>query len=362
MSNCWLAARASVVAFRALAPRYHHYLDPRLTDGIRYSENWIVMTYSIREDPEGSILEFASLMKACNDVERAAWELANLGKTDYQIWSSQKVSKRHFRLCLERHGRGARQVIDRAFQRLEIAHLLDTLPVDDNPNTELRVISPLGEEVLREKCHREVLFGLPEVVKKWSPSVIKICHPTEQGIGTGFLVTESHVATAAHVIDDLHDEIKLETSDGTILSHAKIHRPPANMPDLDIAIIELTNPIRALKPIRLSSQYQLLDEVVVLGYPPIPFSVAPHLVANRGEVSSMIELRSGLPALIVSCLLRGGNSGGPVLNRRGQAIGIISRNLVQKLPDDEIDLNQGLGFAAAFGTEWIGTQFVQPGN
>ena len=57
-----------------------------------------------------------------------------------------------------------------------------------------------------------------------------------------------------------------------------------------------------------------LAPVVVMGYPPIPFSKEPILVTSGGEVNAMFDHRdSGSPHFLVSAVARGGFSGGPCL-------------------------------------------------
>jgi len=62
-------------------------------------------------------------------------------------------------------------------------------------------------------------------------------------------------------------------------------------------------------------QYEfVLYQTLVLGYPPVPFSDRPVLVAARGEINAVIDKYSGPhPHFIVSCMARGGFSGGPAL-------------------------------------------------
>jgi S1-C subfamily serine protease len=268
------------------------------------------------------------------------------------LWRTPALSKRHLCDALS-PGRGVqllRRQLDRAFLSLESASLIEPFVGDDNVQTHFREVSSLGLELLQNRAYREYLGGLPTVVKRWRSSVVKIYHPTDKGIGTGFLVTPTIVATARHVVDDL-GKFVVATENGTVLAYKSVRRHTVG--DIDVAVIELSTP-SAAQPFVLKSGHDLLDEVVVMGYPPIPKSSDAYLVANRGEVSAEIKLQGeDHEMLIVSCLLRGGNSGGPVVNRRGHVLGIVSRNLEHRLADDEQSLIEGLGYAMAYTSEWI---------
>lgn len=122
---------------------------------------------------------------------------------------------------------------------------------------------------------------------------------------------------------------------------------------MDVAIIKLRDPITDRPSFTLSIDRELLDEVVVFGYPPVPQSNDAYLVVNRGEVSSLVQDYDGQQMIVVSCLTRGGNSGGPVVNRRGKVIGLVSRSLYKRLAEGEECLNEGIGFAAAVPSEWL---------
>jgi hypothetical protein len=59
----------------------------------------------------------------------------------------------------------------------------------------------------------------------------------------------------------------------------------------------------------------VLWPVLVMGYPPIPFTTEPYLLAATGEVSAIVEKPHGVPHphFIISAMPRGGFSGGPVI-------------------------------------------------
>jgi hypothetical protein len=93
-----------------------------------------------------------------------------------------------------------------------------------------------------------------------------------------------------------------------------------------------------------------LSEAVILGYPPIPFTLEPTLVAVRSEVNAVVDVRtSGAPVhFIFSGMPRGGFSGGVAISEYGFAIGTVTQSLLSG------DLPSELGF---FATTSIGIIF-----
>ena len=128
---------------------------------------------------------------------------------------------------------------------------------------------------------------------------------------------------------------------------------PKKKKELDIALITINNTSMKAKPFNIQPNFDLLDEVVLFGYPPIPITDDAYLVVNRGEISSIPTLQNGIDAMIVSAILRGGHSGGPIVNNKGQVIGIVSENLFKQLSPKEESVAEGLGFSAGLGSQWL---------
>lgn len=313
------------------------------------------MTKVFDADVPGAILEYGTLFREhSRHGDREAWTKENLRLSDPNVWAGPAFTMARIIELLER-GRDPKEVrrtIGRAFVALEANHLIERYVHDDNPNSSYRVVSVLGEELLAEDAHLEFLGGLPYVVKRWRGSVAMVYDPTDSGIGTGFLVAPDVVATAAHVVRGLA-KLEVALDGGPVLPHTDVLYP-TRIKELDLALIRLAAPVPGVRPFRLSRSAELLDEVVVFGYPPVPKTDDAYLVVNRGEVSAEVRLQgSELSALIVSCLLRGGNSGGPVVNRRGHVVGVVSESLFKQLSPEEQHLNEGLGFAAATKSQWL---------
>ncbi|MBO3464169.1 S1 family peptidase, partial [Aetokthonos hydrillicola] len=98
----------------------------------------------------------------------------------------------------------------------------------------------------------------------------------------------------------------------------------------DIAILKVN--IKNASSLKLadSKQVELLDHITVVGYPGAADSsllASPsHYVASftDGKISAKKQLPDGSPVLQISAPATHGNSGSPVLNDKGEVIGMVT--------------------------------------
>lgn len=175
------------------------------------------------------------------------------------------------------------------------------------------------------------------------------------GIGTAFHVGKGIFVTAKHVIEG-KDFVEVATTKRAIkkVFRGKIKETSASYsspkkfevidgPYLatneksDIALFQVNLNGEDLPKLQLDAltnyfiddNTYLLEDVLVIGYPPIPCSNFPIQVATKATVNAVVDVRqSEAPHFIVSALARGGFSGGPVISAKGQVIGIVTESLV----------------------------------
>jgi hypothetical protein len=132
-------------------------------------------------------------------------------------------------------------------------------------------------------------------------------------------------------------------------------------PDVDLAIFK-TAPLPVAVPyVKLGVHWDdwvyrriwNLTSAVVLGYPPIPMSQEPILVAARGDIHTFVVPRHVCHIhFILSSTARGGFSGGPAIHEDGYALGLVTSSFVRDgLPSE-------LGFQAVLSIEPI-REFLQ---
>lgn len=132
-------------------------------------------------------------------------------------------------------------------------------------------------------------------------------------IGTGFFIDKHHLLTAAHVIRDSTSFIINFPKTGQTIFKGDII---SVYPEFDIALIKLKNATSEyFIELGDSDKLQLGGTVYVLGYP----DNSQHPLNTKGTISGLRDDKIQMDAA-----LNQGNSGGPLLNKNNQVIGINS--------------------------------------
>ncbi len=180
------------------------------------------------------------------------------------------------------------------------------------------------------------------------PSLVQIETRSESsegedgGLGTGVIVNRSGaILTAFHVVDGA-TTIRLSFVDGTRSNGQIVSADPDN----DIAVLLPERPPQPIVPAVLGGAGQVGDEAYAVGH---PLGFVGSL--SSGVISGLdrsIETPGGrtLRGLIqFDAAVNPGSSGGPLLNRGGQVIGIVT-GLANPARDGYFS---GIGFAVPIG-------------
>lgn len=158
------------------------------------------------------------------------------------------------------------------------------------------------------------LFNQPRVLPVTPPR--GNVHAARFG-GTGFaLTTNGYIVTNFHVIDGA-DSVYVQNTDGDSFKAKTIYSDPT----YDLAILKIVDSgfesFRSLPYTIKKSGMSLGEEVYTIGFP------KDDLVFGRGFLSSKTGLQGDTLAYQVDMNVNPGNSGGPLLDSRGNVVGVI---------------------------------------
>jgi len=181
---------------------------------------------------------------------------------------------------------------------------------------------------------------------------------TQQALGSGFVVDKSgHIITNYHVVQGAQ-RVQVSFSDNERLNARIVGRDPAT----DVAVLQVKTRSRALTPLVLgnSDAVRVGDAVVAIGNP-----LGEDRSITSGIVSALqrrIYAPNGAPidnVIQTDAALNHGNSGGPLLNARGQVVGVNSQIQTASGSGGNI----GIGFAIPINTvKEVAAQLIAQGR
>jgi S1-C subfamily serine protease len=219
---------------------------------------------------------------------------------------------------------------------------------------------PLTEKEVNERVVQAMASATPQpaysaqVYETILPSIVLVqaqFHGREEGenfgIGSGVVVNDAgDILTALHVVVEA-TEIKVTYIDGTSVKAEIIAAEPQN----DIAVLHPTQTPGLIVPAILGNPFAMRigDEAFAVGNPMgLTASMSAGVISgfNRSiPVGEDGEQR--LERLIqFDTAVNPGNSGGPLLNRQGQVVGIVTA----LANPSEQNFFVGIGFAVPIGT------------
>ena len=171
--------------------------------------------------------------------------------------------------------------------------------------------------------------NLEDIISRAMPAIVRV--ETPAGFGSGFFISPDTMLTNAHVVG-ANTSVTIRRTDGRTV----MGRVDNSAPELDVAVIRVSSPDPNQPTLTLGSGVRARagQEVIALGAP-----LGLTNTVTRGIVSAVREV-GGLTLVQTDAASNPGNSGGPLLDRSGQVIAIMTLGIK---PSDA----QGLGFAVA---------------
>lgn len=190
-----------------------------------------------------------------------------------------------------------------------------------------------------------VAYGFRYIYNTFRPNVLPVIVKKHKDVymGTCFKFRNG-ILTAKHCLEG--DEIAITGYTAETLNNSKVL--VSKTLDVDMAYIETGE-----TSFVISDDANILDEVLVMGYPRIP-QFFDFCAAERAAISS-IPTRGAVASLagqyitptvgqlmLVTARIRGGNSGGPIINSGGAVIGVAFSE--PKSEGDYDDMGYGVAY------------------
>ncbi len=195
--------------------------------------------------------------------------------------------------------------------------------------------------------------SLDDIFRQVNPSVIVVRsqgHDVGAGgltrfneIGSGFLTSAGgRVMTAAHVVNGM-DQITVEGVGGEVVRASIVSSDAA----ADIALLQLERVTAAMRVARIgdSSKVRVGQQVMVVGAPyGLAHSMSVGWISARWPPNTIFRDMPLAEFFQTTATINTGNSGGPMFNMAGEAIGIVSQNISKS------GGSEGLGFVVTIET------------
>ena len=269
------------------------------------------------------------------------------------IYQPQIVSRICKRLC--EHG------------RMECLRSLGAMGINDNY---LSLINTKGSSFKssRERLKfyfNSMVYGFDYIYRMYKDLVVPFVWEKENGdysAGTGFKFMDG-IVTTKHCITGVKN-LQIKGYKASDLAEKTVYI--SDNDGVDLAFIQTGE---LADPLLFTEEGEVMQEVLVLGYPKIP-AFTDFLTAEKATISSKASSRitptkgniaafgyeylSKFDAMLITAKVRGGNSGGPVINQNGCLVGVACQ-----IPDysntngEYDDLGYGVAVPVGYVTDII---------
>lgn len=174
---------------------------------------------------------------------------------------------------------------------------------------------------------------IEDIIATVSPAVVRII--TQKTMGSGMIIDkEGYILTNSHVVKDIAS-VKVELSSGEQMMGSVVGRDEIN----DLAIIKIDRAFPTTVTLGNSSELRSGQEVIAIGY---PLDLSGSVTVTKGIVSAIRDY----DLIQTDVAINPGNSGGPLINLKGEVIGVnfAGINIFRGITV------QGMNFAVAINT------------
>lgn len=169
------------------------------------------------------------------------------------------------------------------------------------------------------ESHNPVLpqreLSITDIIRSNRDSIVVV--KTASGIGSGFFINrDGYIVTNRHVLSKA-GRAEIKTANGTVFRVLQIIQEDSEA-DLVIASTDATT--QESKPVSLNSRLpEVGEKIIVIGNP-----MGLEQTVSDGIVSAVRRSQYAVDFIQVTAPVSAGNSGGPLLNMRGEVIGVAT--------------------------------------
>ena len=167
----------------------------------------------------------------------------------------------------------------------------------------------------------QIALTTAQIAKKASPSVVVIQGTTDSGdvLGSGFIVSkDGKIVTNLHVIRDMKTA-RVQLANGNAFDSLSVL---ATDEPRDLAIVQVAGSDLPILDLGDSDALAVGEPVVIVGSPR-----GLEGTVTAGILSSVRDSGDGFKVLQTDAAVNPGNSGGPLVNNKGQVVGVVSFKL-----------------------------------
>ena len=188
-----------------------------------------------------------------------------------------------------------------------------------SPDVPATVVAAMMQ-VTPEPASEPASPSISDVVRSVDSGLYRIITP--DGSGSGFLVSHrGHIVTNAHVVGE-HTSVTVRAASGRLGNARVLGRDEM----LDLAVLA-AEPSHDVRPMTLGNASEIRpgDEVIALGFP-LSNDLGGDYTVTTGVVSSR-RIQDSVERIQTDAAINPGSSGGPLVNREGEVIGVNTSTL-----------------------------------
>jgi|GEM_PF-3647599 len=199
-----------------------------------------------------------------------------------------------------------------------------------------------------------LIYGFPTILRYFKDAFrileVEDLKTRDVSVGTAFAIlhglNRQFLVTAKHCLPpDNNIRLRIFLGFGKKYSHPNniyVHQDD----NADIAVLEFSDKVLLSSKFFRLEKPEMLDDIMGVGFPPIPGTNEALLVASKGEITAKGNTYlHNYDLIYVNANIKGGSSGSPIINSTGSVVGFIiesARDSNNSELQDELRFGTGL--------------------